>query len=167
MPSPFTRLPQDMLQYEISLFLDPLSRAEFNSVLKADERVFKKLPKDYAISHEIEVKRHHYEGIARRLGALLNRLDWGASQYCLAEKEAKKLFAWLQSPSTAIIFAHKERLKAQMIDMIAMFRYDDLELYGGLDDGGRELLGLAEETCNVIESRPFVRQVHFSQRGFL
>jgi hypothetical protein len=171
----FTRLPQDMLQHEINRFLDPVSRAEFNAVLKADERVYKKMPKDFAIAFDIEVKRAHYEGIVTRLNFRLSRLDWGGSHHfdyetsnpARAEKELKKMFAFFQAPSTAIIFAHKERLGPQMARMVGGWMEDDNELYEYMRDGGAELKALAAKTRDVILSRPFVRQVHFAQRVFL
>ena len=173
--SVFTALPQDVLQHEINRFLDKTSRANFNAVLKPDERVHKKMPKDFAIAFDIEVKRAHYEGIAKRLKFRLNRLDWGGSHFfnwegsnpARAEKELRKMFAFFQAPSTAIIFAHKEGLRAQMARMVGEWTEEDNELYTYMRDGGAELRALATQTREVILSRPFVRQVHFAQRVYL
>jgi len=171
----FTRLPQDMLQHEINRFLDPVSRAEFNAVLKADERVYKKMPKDFAIAFDIEVKRAHYELLATRLNFRLSRLDWGGSHFfdwetsnpARAEKELKKMFAFFQAPSTAIIFAHKERLGRKMARMVGEWTEDDNELYEYMRDGGAELKALAAQTRDIILSHPFVRHVHFARRVYL
>jgi hypothetical protein len=173
--SVFTALPQDVLQHEINRFLDKTSRANFNAVLKPDERVHKKMPKDFAIAFDIEVKRAHYEGIAKRLKFRLNRLDWGGSHFfnwegsnpARAEKELRKMFAFFQAPSTAIIFAHKEGLGSQMARMVGEWTEEDNELYTYMRDGGAELRALATQTREVILSRPFVRHVHFAQRVFL
>ncbi|NBV34469.1 MAG: hypothetical protein EBR81_11955 [Proteobacteria bacterium] len=173
--STFTALPQDALQHVINRFLDPVSRANFNAVLKPDERVHKKMPTDFAIAFDIEVKRSHYEGIAKRLQFRLNRLDWGGSHFfdwessnpARAEKELRKMFAFFQAPSTAIIFAHKEKLGPQMARMVGEWTEADNELYSYMRDGGAELKALAAKTRDIILSRPFVRQVHFAQRVFL
>lgn len=173
--TPFSKLPQDMLQHEINRFLDKTSRAEFNAVLKPDERVYKKLPKDFAIAFDIEVKRNHYEGIATRLKFRLNRLDWGGSHFfdwessnpARAEKELRKMFAFFQAPSTAIVFAHNKKLGPQMARMVGEWTEDDNELYEYMRDGGAELKALATKTRDIILSRPFVRTVHFSRRVFL
>jgi hypothetical protein len=175
MPALFTRLPQDMLQHEINRFLDPVSRANFNAVLKPDERVYKKMPKDFAIAFDIEVKRAHYEGIASRLRFRLSRLDWGGSHFfdwetsnpARAEKEVKKMFAFFQDPSTAIIFAHKQWLRGEMARMVGEWTEDDNELYEYMRDGGAELKALAAKTRDIILSRPFVRHVHFARRVYL
>lgn len=176
MPLLFTRLPQDVLQHEINRFLDHVSRANFNAVLKPDERVYKKMPKDFAIAFDIEVKRAQYESMAKRLRHLTNRLDWGPSPFfdwershpALAEKTLRKMFAFFQAPSTAIVFAHKEGLREQMARMVGEWTEDDNELYEEyLPAWGADLKALAVQTRAVILSRPFVRQVHFAKRVFL
>jgi hypothetical protein len=171
----FTRVPQDVLQHVINRFLDPVSRAQFNAVLKPDERVYKKMPTDFAIAFDIEVKRTKYESMAKRLRHLTSRLDWGPSTFfdwenshpALAEKTLKKMFAFFQAPSSAIIFAHKETLGPQMARMVGMWTEEDNELYTYMRDGGAELRALAAQTREVILSRPFVRTVHFAKRVFL
>ena len=173
--SVFTKLPQDVLQHVLSRFLDHVSRANFNAVLKPDERVYKKMPTDFAIAFDIEIKRSQYESMATRLNSRLNRLDWGGSHHfdyessnpARAEKELKKMFAFFQAPSTAIIFAHKKKLGPQMARMVGEWTEDDNELYEYMRDGGAELKALAAKTRDVILSRPFVRQVHFAQRVYL
>jgi hypothetical protein len=171
----FTALPQDLLQHEINRFLDPVSRANFNAILKPDERVHKKMPTDFAIAFDIEVKRKLYTGIAKRLEKLITRLDWGPSPFfdwersnpALAEKEVKKMFAFFQDPSNAIIFAHKEGLREQMARMVGDWTEEDNELYTYLRDGGAELKALAAKTRDIILTRPFVRTVYFTKRVFL
>jgi hypothetical protein len=171
----FTKLPQDMLMHEINRFLDPVSRANFNAVLKPDERVYKKMPTDFAIAFDIEVKRAKYESIAKRLRFRLNRLDWGGSHYfdwessnpARAEKALRAMFTFFQAPTTAIIFAHKTGLREQMAHMVGDWTEDDNELYTYMRDGGAELKALAAQTRTVILSHPFVRQVHFARRVYL
>jgi hypothetical protein len=165
--SVFTRLPQDMLQWEIARFLTSAETLAFNEVLKNDERVYKKLPTDYALKHALITKRAQYEGIATRLASLLNRLDWGASPYfdwehsrpALAEKELKKMFAFFRDPVNALIFMHLRNLKDKMARMVEAWMDDDLELYDYMGDKGHELRRLAEEARDHIVSVPFVRHV--------
>ena len=165
--SVFTALPQDMLQYEIARFLTSADTLNFNEVLKKDERVYKKLPTDYALKHALITKRAHYESIVIRLNFLLNRLDWGASPHFdwersrpgRAEKELKKMFAFFRDPVNAVIFMHLPKLKAQMAHMVGGWMDEDNELYTYMRDEGRELRTLAEETRDYIASVPFVRYV--------
>jgi len=171
---PFTALPQDMLQHMINRFLDPVSRAHFNAVLEPEARVYKKMPKDFAIAFDIEVKRTKYESMAKRLRFRLNRLDWGGSHYfdwessnpARAEKALRAMFAFFQAPTTAIIFAYKTGLREQMAQMVGDWTEDD-ELYTYMRDGGAELKALAAQTRDVILSRPFLRNVHFEKRVYL
>ena len=165
--SVFTALPQDMLQWEINRFLTHKDALAFNEVLKKDERVYKKLPADYALKHALITKRAQYESIATRLASLLNRLDWGPSPHfdwersrpALAEKELKKMFAFFRNPVNALIFMHLRNLKGKMERMVEAWMDDDLELYEYMSDNGRELRRLAEETRDYISSVPFVRHV--------
>jgi hypothetical protein len=68
----FTGLPQDVLQYEINPYLDPLSRIEWNKVLKPDERVYTKFPKDYAICHQLQVSLIIYQKILYNINECYN-----------------------------------------------------------------------------------------------
>ena len=171
----FTRVPQDVLQHVLSRFLDPVSRANFNAVLKPDERVYKKMPTDFAIAFDIEVKRALYEGIATRLRFRLSRLEWGGSHFfdwessnpARAENTVRAMFTFFQAPETAIIFAHKKGLKEQMARMVSEWTEDDNELYTYMRDGGADMKALAAQTRAVILSRPFVRHVHFAERVYL
>jgi hypothetical protein len=172
----FTRIPQDVVQYVINPFLDKTSRAEFNAVLKPDERVYKKMPTDFAIAFDIEVKRAKYESMAKRLRYLTSRLAWGPSTFfdwershpALAEKTLRAMFAFFQEPSTAIIFAHKEGLREQMAHMVGEWTENDNELYEEyMPAWGADLKALAAQTRDVILSRPFVRNVHFEKRVYL
>lgn len=173
--SAFTKLPQDVLQHVLSRFLDPVSRANFNAILKPDERVYKKMPTDFAIAFDIEIKRSQYESMATRLRRLTNRLAWGGSPFfdwessnpARAEKTLRAMFAFFQAPTTAIVFAHKVGLREQMARMVGEWTEDDNELYEYLPANGADLKALAAKTRDVILSRPFVRQVHFAQRVYL
>jgi hypothetical protein len=172
----FAILPQDVIQHEINRFLDPVSRANFNAVLAPDERVYKKMPTDFAIAFDIEVKRTKYESMAKRLRHLTSRLDWGPSTFfdwenshpALAEKTLKKMFAFFQEPSTAIIFAYREGLREQMARMVGEWTEHNNELYEEyLPAWGADLKALAAKTRDIILSRPFVRHVHFEKRVYL
>jgi hypothetical protein len=162
MPSPFTHLPQDMLQWEISRFLDPISRADFNAVLKPDERVYKKLLKDFALKHDLEIKRAKYKSMMMRLNYYMNLFDLdyetGHSRAVIKAELLKNIWAFLRNPLNANIFAHSNGLKEKMIRIVREWTVD-VDFYDYLADHGLELRTLAEETCAVIASRPFLYQI--------
>jgi len=166
--SVFTNLPQDMLQHEITRFLDHRDSLSFNEVLRRNERVYKKLPADYALKHALKTKRLHFETIVTRLNLLLHQLGcstafgfdaeshrWAA----LATTELKKVFAFLKDPLNSLIFMYLPKLKEKMIRRVNDWMADYTELYELLSDGGAELRALATETCDYITSVPFVRYV--------
>jgi hypothetical protein len=166
--SVFTNLPQDILQHEITHFLDYRDSLSFNEVLRRNERVYKKLPADYALKHALKTKRLHFETIVTRLNLLLHQLGcstafgfdaeshrWAA----LATTELKKVFAFLKDPLNSFIFMYLHGLKGKMSRMVDHWMADDMELYEFLSDGGAELRALATETRDYITSVAFVRHV--------
>jgi len=167
MPSPFTRLPQDVLQYEINRFLSNTDRVALNSVLKPDERIYKKIPKDYAILHEIKTKHRLYEGMMRRFNYHMGNhdLDYDTSKKgALIKAElSKKIYAFLCDPLNALVFAHVEGLKETMITSVRLDITEMMDFYYYLPDKGAELRALAKATLAVIESRPFVRRIHVAK----
>ena len=158
--SVFTKLPQDMLQWEVACFLDHRDILSFNEVVRKNERVYKKFPADYALKHALITKRLHYETIATRLNIMLNYLNnWECRRPAQAEKELKKIFAFLKDPLNAFIFMYLRQLKGMMTRMVECWIEEDQELYEYLSDGGRELRALATETRDYIATIPFVRHV--------
>jgi len=169
--SVFTRLPQDVLQYVINPYLKTRDRAAFNAVLKPNERIYRKIPKDYAIIHDIETKKTLYEGMMRRLNYYmkLHDLDYETSKKrALIKAElSKKIYAFLCDPLNAVCFAHVEGLKEKMITSVREDLTETMDFYYYLPDKGAELRALAQATLAVIESRPFLRRIHFAKRVYL
>jgi hypothetical protein len=153
----FSTLPYDIKVHEIASFLKHCDIISFNEVLRRDERVYKKLPADFALKHALKTKRIHFETIVTRLNLLLDWLDWGrAHEPMLAATELKKVFNFLKDPLNAIIFMHIRHLKEQMGRMVERWIDNNMELYSFLSDGGLELRALAIETRDYITSVPFV-----------
>jgi len=156
----FSTLPYDIKVHEIASFLKHCDIISFNEVLRRDERVYKKLPADYALKHALKTKRIHFETIVTRLNLLLSNVgDWDDVRVRRAVIELKKVFAFLKNPVNAIIFMHIRHLKEQMGRMVEQWLDDDQELYSFLSDGGLELRALATETRDYITSVPFVCHV--------
>jgi hypothetical protein len=155
----FSKLPQDILQWEIGRFLTSTDVLNFNTVLKKDERVYKKFPKDYALKHAIITKKIHYEAIATRLNKLLDCLTLGP-RIVRAQKDLKKLFTFFLDPSTAIIFTHQLPVKFQMAHMIEQWMEEDQELYYYMTyKETLEMIALARKTRDYINSIPNGRDV--------
>lgn len=156
----FSLLPHDIKMHEIARFLDHRDTLAFNAVLRRDERVYKKLPVDYALKHALKTKRIHYETIATRLNLLLSNVgEWDDVRVRRAVMELKKVFSFLKDPVNSIIFIYLRNLKGVMIRMVERWLDDDQDLYGFLSDNGLELRALATETRDYIETIEFVRHV--------
>jgi hypothetical protein len=167
--SVFTALPQDMLQWEISRFLTPLSRAEFNCVLQPDERIYKKLPADYALSHHIRTVFAQYQENAKMViftmclterGGIHRRRD--------AKRFARKLCRLLKffnSPMNQLAIMYQKNLKDMLLRTWAEWQDDDLVVYDFITEAEKEeIQENARLAISIIETTSFVR--HISTKNF-
>jgi hypothetical protein len=170
--SVFTALPQDMLQWEINRFLDPLSRLHWNEVLKKDERVYKKLSPDYAIKHQIKLSHQGYQDIAWNLQLSLGRISGegpeGPSSPSLdipnSVKLLKKFFAWFEDPKNHVVLMYIKGRKARFLEDICQWTEEDMELYEHISiEQTDELRAEAREVLVLVSDVPFIR--HVSQVG--
>ena len=150
------------LPYDVKLLINSFlpSSLLFNDVLRRDERVYKKFPKDYALKHAIITKRTHYERIVTRLNKRLDYLIYSVSRIVRAQKDLKKLFTFFLDPSTAIIFTHQLSVKIQMAHMVEQWMEDDQEIYCYMThEETREMIALARKTRDYINAIPDGRRV--------
>ena len=157
--SVFTRLPQDMLQFEIARFLNHSDTLSWNEVLKNNERVYKKLPADYAIKHQIKMSHKAYQGIG---AALQFQLDHPIGRHtdALCVRLLKKYFAWFRDPKNSLVFMYIEGRKQTFSELITAWCDTDLDFYERLSDEQVDELRLdAAQTLSYIESVPYVRSI--------
>lgn len=161
--SVFTALPQDMLQWEINRFLDPLSRLQWNEVLKRDERVYKKLPPDYTIKHQIRISHQNYQVLAKSLQFSLGRVadgGWDHIHIPNSVKLLKKYFAFFKDPMNHVVLMYIKGRKARFLENIGQWTELDMELYENLPETEVEALrDEALETLCLVAGVPFVRDV--------
>ena len=131
--SVFTALPQDMLQWEINRFLTHKDALNWNEVLKKDERVFKKFPKDYAIRHQIKRSYENYQEIAWKLQISLNRVEVAGYLNEMhapnSVKLLKKYFAFFKDPKNHVVLMYTQGLKGSFLQSIS--QWTD---FGGLQE---------------------------------
>jgi hypothetical protein len=163
--SVFTRLPQDMLQHEISRFLDPISRAEFNCVLKDDERIYKKLDTDYALKHHIITVKKGYENIVSKLNYNLQSLghDWaGQLNVRRAINKLKRFFNFFLKPMNLVVVSYQQNVRAMLIRTVKDW-LEDQELYEFTTcQEKEELQNNALLALATLRSVTFVRQVNIA-----
>jgi hypothetical protein len=162
--SVFTALPQDMLQWEINRFLDPLSRLQWNQVLKSDERVYKKLPIDYAIKHQIKLSLESYRDLTWKLKNNIDRImfrgHFHVEHLLGAVKLLKKFFAFFKDPKNQIVLMHVKGRKERFADLIMEWCDEDFEIYTLISTKKRDELRIeAAEVALFIASIPFLRDV--------
>ena len=161
--SVFTALPQDMLQWEINRFLDPLSCLQWNEVLKKDERVYKKFPNDYAIKHQLRLSYASYQAIANALSFSLGRVSDGGWEHIHVPKAVKLLkryFSWFKDPKNHIVLMYIKGRKEQFLQCIGEWTQLDVEFFEELDDSEVELLrDEALDVFNLLSDIPFIRNV--------
>jgi len=161
--SVFTALPQDMLQHEIARFLTHADALNFNEVLKKDERVYKKLPKDYAIKHQIRLSYESYQEIAKALSFSLGRVNDGGWEHIHVPKAVKLLkryFSWFKDPKNHIVLMYIKGRKEHFLETIGLWTQPDVEFFEELDESKVELLrNEAMEVLNMLADIPFIRDV--------
>ena len=153
--SVFTRLPQDMLQHEIARFLTHADVLAFNEVLKKDERVYKKLPADFALKHALRVLKQQHNSIVARY-----QIYQDAADFPRLRRAAKAMFRFCLTPRSDIVFMHQTGVREIMIRFLTPWVDEDSEVWEGASSARKEkLIGFARASLDVISSMPFVRQV--------
>jgi hypothetical protein len=165
--SVFTALPQDMLQWEINRFLDPLSRLQWNEVLKKDERVYKKFPKDYAIKHQIRLSSVNLWKIDSFLCETQD-LREPPEDISIEEavKELKAYFNWYKDPKNHLVVMYIEGFKEESLEEIRKWsQFDELyfefwdDEFLDSNDLGLELRNEALDLLNLVSDIPFIRNI--------
>jgi len=119
--SVFTVLPQDTLQHEINLFLDPVSRASWNTILSPNERVYKKFPEDYALKVSLRVSMTKFKSILGKSKNALDKIEPGLNIF--VEDKIKRvfvsliieLFAFVSSPDNIHLIKYKKGFKEYLV----------------------------------------------------
>ena len=168
----FTALPQDLLQHEINYFLDAESRIDFNAVLKPDERVYKKMPTDFALKHAIKTTFYTYKSIELLTdfymdgiyGTDYRRMSYGHS----AEKSLMRIFNIWSQPLNALAIMYQGGLKENLLASLELWMENDPEnlLYNTVCDGGTALRLKAAEAHAKVQSIPFHHHIPIADVDF-
>ena len=122
----FTKLPQDMLMHEINRFLDPVSRTHFNAVLTPDMRVYKKMPTDFALKHEMMALRQTYHIHVEKINAwlaILEEVPGKENKRALdCAKRVIKFIYWLKEPRTAVLVKYKAGMKERFLSVLEIWK---------------------------------------------
>jgi hypothetical protein len=153
--SAFTRLPQDMLQYEIARFLTHKDTLSWNEVLKKDERVYKRLPVDFALNHTLRILKQQHNSIVQRYQIYLD-----ADDFPRLRRAAKAMFRFCLSPLSEIAFTHQTGVREILIRFLTHWVDENSEVWEGASAARKDkLIGFARAALDFVSSIPFVRQV--------
>jgi hypothetical protein len=167
--SVFTALPQDILQHEITRFLEHRDITSFNEILKNGERVYKKLPIDYALNHHILLLKDKFNKIA-----YMAQLDIDYAIAGLPSRDSVsflaaswlKLFNFLADPFNKLIFMYQQGLKESQLRTVHNWQNDLVreDFYMFLSEEEKnELTAAAVAAADAINSTPFVRHIKVSR----
>ena len=167
--SVFTALPQDMLQWEISRFLNPMSRAEFNCVLQPDERIYKKLPADYALAHHVRMVHAAYNEIAKMVKCTMWLIEQGGARRRRNVQRfthyIRRLLTFFNKPMNHLAIMYQKDLKEMLLRTWADWEDDDIEVFDFMTQADKEeIQENARIGISIIEDIPFVR--HIKVAGF-
>jgi hypothetical protein len=158
----FSLLPQDMLQYEINRFLDPVSRMAWNEVLCSDERVFKKFPSDYALKHQILVSNKRYQAIARETNYFIDSIEvahiTGNTHKLL--KLLTHFFNYFTDPQSAISISFTHGLKDTFLGMLDFWATGEMDLYDYMTlHQESEIRYQAKKAFDTVSAISYIRDI--------
>jgi len=150
----FSLLPWDAKR-EISSYLVLADAATFNEVLRRDERVYKKLPADFALKHELRVLRQKHNSIVKRYEYYQDVDD-----FRMLRRAAKDMFGFCLHPRSDIVFMHQMGVREKLIGFLAPWVDVGSDVWEGATQGRVEkMIGFARAALQVVSETPFVRQV--------
>ena len=122
----FSLLPYD-LKLEIAGLLDHRDILALNESLRRDERVYKKLPADYALTIHILALKQKYTSLATKANDAHRGVSlfarWGFSRPSRTALEIfvnsyRQVFDFMADPVNAPIFAYQSGLKHKQADLL-------------------------------------------------
>jgi len=108
----FRYVPHDVLQWELSPFLNTYERATFNAVLDPTERVHKRFPKDFAEKHAVrmayEAQKNHVTLINYWLVLARDAPEESLTEYMIQAVYAAGRYAdFFTKPVAAALFKYR------------------------------------------------------------
>jgi hypothetical protein len=127
----------------------------FNTVLRRDERVYKKLPADYALKHALGILKQEHNSIVKRY-----QIYQDADDFPRLRRAAKAMFRFCLTPRSEIVFMHQTGVREILIRFLTPWVDELSEFWEGASAARAEqLLGYARAALEVVSQTPFVRHV--------
>ena len=153
----FSLLPWDAKR-EISSYLALSDAATFNEVLRLDERVYKKLPTDFALKHALAILKQEHNSIIKRY-----QMCHDAYNFPLLRRTAKRMFRFCLTPRSEIAFMHQTGVREKMIGFLAEWVDEHSWVWEGASSAFKEkLLGYARAALEFVCEMYLVRHITLS-----
>ena len=154
----FSALPYDVKLHEITSYLTSADILSLNEALRRDERVYKKLPVDYALKHALRVLKQENNSIVQRY-----QIYQDANDLPRLRRAAKSMFRFCLTPRSEIAFQHQKGVREMLIRFLTPWIDERSEFWEGASVKRKEkLLGFARAALEVVCETPFVRHVSLS-----
>ena len=121
----FNFIPHDVTQHVMNPFLTAEDRANFNAVLEPTERVYKRLPSDFAIKHSVKafasVQKAHVARINEAMDACYDLLEQGIGRDSKPLRPLARYIDFIISPQAKLIFQHRAKAKQSALNDLNLF----------------------------------------------
>ena len=121
----FNFIPHDVTQHVMNPFLTAEDRANLNAVLEPTERVYKRLPSDFAIKHAVKafasVQKAHVARITEAMDACYDLLEQGIDRDSKPLRPLARYIDFIISPQAKLIFQHRAKAKQSALNDLNLF----------------------------------------------
>ena len=157
----FNYIPHDVTQWKITPFLTAEERATFNSVLEPTERVWQRLPDDFAIKHSlktfIKAQRNHIACILQILDQS-NIIIRNPKLLKKAIQTIKHYVTFIGSLQARLIYQYKDKAKKSACNDLTIFL--DSEDFPYRLHITQEFRDQMYDALNFVEGSQFIRDVN-------
>ena len=125
------------------------------SLGRRDERVYKKLPADFALKHALRILKQEHNSIVTRY-----QIYQDADDFPRLRRTAKAMFRFCLTPRSEIAFQHQTGVREMLIRFLTPWTDERSEFWAGASAARQErLLGFARAALDVVSATPLVRHV--------
>lgn len=157
----FNFVPHDVTQYVLNPYLTPEDRANFNTVLEPTERIFNKLPADFAIKHSLKAfiaaQKAHVLRIEKACDDCFQLINLGITKASNKNLRSIKHYVdFISSLQARLIFQHKSKAKQSALKDLALFLDEEEVIARFIDDKLKQRIQYA---MDIVYNTPFLREV--------
>lgn len=154
-PFDFTRIPYDVLQWELNKFLEPTDRANFNGAMQWQECIYKRFPKNFAQKFAAKVAMKVQRAHVTRINYMVdNEDDLGAGSVRMAINWIGLYADFLVKPVAQPLFKYSKtgETKTKALSDLATMIHEDFVFSNFMTDEVRSKIRHAIRVIEAIVS---------------